>query len=209
MSSSRLIQLSGLAAIAGGIFIILARVFQVVLFGSQPLSAQATSPFFTIALGIPGLMGSIGLTLGSIGLYARQADRIGVLGLAAFFIAFLGLALSLGANWAYAFAAPYLAGAAPGLLDVDFSEPAWGIFGTGFLISYLFGAVSWLLMSLVTIIAGVLPRWVGAIMLVSMLLAATLPLGTLGPPAIVLNVLLAMGPIVFGYALWKKLERHP
>jgi hypothetical protein len=132
---------------AGGIFILLARVFQVALFGSQPLSAQATSPFFLAALGFSGLIGSMGLTLGTIGLYARQAYRIGLPGLVAFLVAFIGLALSLGANWAYAFASPYLGDTAPSLLDTNFSEPAWGIFGTGFLISYLLGAVSWLLMS--------------------------------------------------------------
>ena len=62
-----------------------------------------------------------------------------------------------------------------------------------------------LLMSAVMLIAGTLPRWVGVVMLVSMLLAAILPLGTLGPPAILLNLLLATGPITFGYALWTEL----
>ncbi len=41
MTPSRLLRLSGMAAMAGGFFIILARVNQVVLFGSAPLSTQA------------------------------------------------------------------------------------------------------------------------------------------------------------------------
>jgi hypothetical protein len=205
MSSSKLIRLSGLASIVGGSFVVLTRVLQVGLFGSQPLSIQALSPSFVIALGIPGLLGSICLSLGIIGLYARQAYRIGTLGLVVFLVAYVGLSLSLGANWAYAFASPYLGSTAPSLLDTSFSEPAWGVFGTGFLVSYLLGAISWLLMSVVTIIAAVLPRWVGSVMLAGMLLAAILPLGTLGLPAIILNLLLGLGPIVFGYALWAEL----
>jgi hypothetical protein len=205
MSSTKLIRLSGLAAIAGGIFILLARVFQVVLFASEPLSIQALSPYFVAALGIPGLLGSILLALGLVGLYARQAERIGVWGLSAFLVAYVGLSLALGANWAYAFASPYLGSTAPTLLDADFADVAWGVFGAGFLISYLLGAISWLIMSVVTIIAGALPRWVGVVMLCSMLLAAVLPIGTLGVPAIVLNILLALGPVVFGCALWAEL----
>jgi hypothetical protein len=100
-----------------------------------------------------------------------------------------------------------LGSTAPSLLDTGFSEPDWGIFGMGFLASYLLGATSWLLMSVVTIAAGVLPRWVGSVMLASMLLAAILPLGTLGPPAIIMNLLLALGPIFFGYALWAELGK--
>jgi hypothetical protein len=205
MSSAKLIRLSGLAAITGGIFILLARVLQVVLFASEPLSIQALSPYFVAALGIPGLLGSILLALGLVGLYARQAERIGAWGLAAFLVAYVGLSLALGANWAYAFASPYLGSTAPRLLDANFADAAWGVFGAGFLISYLLGAISWLIMSVVTIIAGALPRWVGVVMLCSMLLAAVLPIGTLGVPAIVLNILLALGPVVFGYALWAEL----
>ena len=205
MSSSKLIRLSGLAAITGGVLTIIARVCQVVLFGSQPLSVQAASPSFVAALGVPGLAGSVCLALGITGLYARQAYRIGIAGLFAFLIAYLGLSLSLGANWAYAFAAPHLARTAPNLLDTDFSETAWGVFGTGFAVSYILGAMSWLLMSVVALLAGVLPRWVGVVMLSSMLAAVVLPFGTLGPPAIALNFFLAMGPIAFGYALWAQL----
>lgn len=206
MSFTRLIRLSGLAGIAGGCLIITTRVIQVALYGSQPLSVYAQSSSFVIAVGIPGLLGSVCLALALMGLYARQADRIGSAGLVAFLVAFLGLCLSLGANWAYAFGAPYLGTTAPDLLDAEFTASAWGIFGTGFLVSYIMGAVSWLLMSIVTLVAGVLPRRVGVVMLGSMVLAVILPLGTLGPPAILLNVLLGLGPIAFGYALWKEPE---
>lgn len=205
MSSSKLIRLSGLASIVGGLFIVLARVFQVGLFGSQPLSVQARSPYFVVALGIPGLVGSICLSLGVIGLYARQAQRVGIPGLLVFLVAYVGLSLSLGANWAYAFVSPYLGSTAPGLLDTGFSEARWGVLGEGFLVSYLAGGVGWLLMSGVTIVGGELPWWVGGVMLVSMVLAAFLPLGREGPAAVIVNVLMGLGPIVFGYALWVEL----
>jgi hypothetical protein len=40
-------------------------------------------------------------------------------------------------------------------------------------------------------------------MLLSMLLAAVLPVSTDGAGAIVLNVLMGMGPILFGWHLWR------
>jgi hypothetical protein len=70
----------------GGPFIILARVVQVILFGNAPLSVQAGSKLFLPALGLPGLIGSMGFLLGLVGLYARQAPQTGILDLLAFLL---------------------------------------------------------------------------------------------------------------------------
>ncbi len=203
MNANQLIRLSGLAAIAGGVFTILARVLQILLFGSQPLSVHASDARFFIALGLPGLLGSFGFLVCVIGLYARQADRAGWTGMLIFVIAFGGVSLSLGANWAYAFAAPYLARTDPSLLDLDFGDPRWGLFGSGFLASYLAGAIGWLLLGISTWWSRALPAWVGITMIVSLLLAGFAPLETSAPSGIILNVLLSAGPMAAGYALWR------
>ena len=202
MTVSRLIRLSGLAGIGGGIFIILARVFQVLLFGSLPLSVQAASDLFVPALGIPGLLGSLGFLIGLAGLYLRQAKQTGIVGLIVFSLAFTGIALSFGANWGYAFMAPYLASQNPGLLDASFTDPNWGVLGTGFLLSYLAGGLSWLLVGITTLLARVLPGWVGLAIIVSIILVAVAPVETTGPGGILVNALLSAGPIAAGFALW-------
>ncbi len=202
MTIPRLVRLSGLASIGGGFFIILARVLQVLLFGRSPLSVQAASDFFVPALGVPGLLGSLGFLLGLVGLYLRQARQAGILGLLAFSLAFAAIALSLGANWGYAFMAPFLENQYPTLLDAPFTDPGWGVLGAGFALSYLAGGFGWLLMGVVTLLARVLPRWVGLLVIASIILPALIPLETHGPGGILVNALLAAGPIAVGIALW-------
>ncbi len=199
---TRLIRWCGLAALAGGIFIILARVFQVVLFGDASLRVHASSPLFVPLLGIPGLVGSVGFLIGIVGLQVRQANRSGPLGLVIFLLAFLGGALSLGANWTYAFATPLLYELQPELLDADLALPIWRTLGSGLLISYLAGAVGWLLMGISVLIAGSLPRWVGLMIIASILSAGLAPVSTDGPWGLLVNILIALGPMAAGYALW-------
>ena len=141
MTISHLIRLSGLASIGGGIFIILARVFQVFLFGNDSLSIQAASDLFVPALGLPGLLGSLGFLIGLVSLYLRQAKQTGLPGLIVFSLAFTGIALSFRANWGYAFMAPYLQSQTPGLLDISFADPNWGVLETRFALSYLAGGI--------------------------------------------------------------------
>jgi len=203
MSYEFLIKASGLSAIGAGVAIILTRVAQVALFGDLPLSVYGADPRFLPLVGIPGLIGSILFLLGLIGLYAVQAPQAGKFGFVAFLLAFIGMSLALGGNWAYAFGSPYLASTAPALLDTDFDSLEWGVFGAGFLYSYLIGGVAYLVFAVSTILARVVPIWIGLVMLLSMLLAAVLPVDTVGAPSILLNVLMGLGPILFGFWLWR------
>jgi hypothetical protein len=207
MSGSRLIRLSGLSAIVGGLLIILARVLQVALYGDSPLAEHASASGFIPYVGLPGYAGGVLLLFGVVGLYARQYDRRRVFGLVAFVIAFIGISLSNDGNWLYAFGSPLLDALDPELLAQDFLDPRWGALGPAFLISYLAGGLGWFAMGLHTLLAGRLPRWVGIAMIVSMALAAFAPLGITGVQGIAKNVFLAAGPIVFGYALWGDLPR--
>ena len=202
MSQAHLIRLSGLCAIIGGVAIVLARVLQVALFGSQPLSNHASQAPFIPAVGVPGYAGGVFLLLGVIGLYARQARRLGALGVISFAIAFVGISLSNAANWVYAFGSPLLARLDPQLLSSEFLDERWGSLGPAILVSYLSGGLGWLLLGVITLVAKELPIWVGLTMIISMGLAALLPFDTAGPSAILLNLLIAAGPIAFGYALW-------
>ncbi len=199
---TRFIRWCGLAAVAGGIFIILARVFQVVLFGDASLRVHAASPLFLPLLGIPALIGSMGFLIGVVGLQIRQVNRSGSFGLIIFLLAFAGGALSLGANWTYAFATPLLHALQPELLDANLSLPVWRTLGNGLLISYLAGAAGWLLMGLSVLVAGSLPRWVGLMIIASILSAGLAPLSTNGPWGLLVNILIAIGPMGAGYALW-------
>ncbi len=206
MTRARLIRLGGLAFILAGVFIVLARVFEVVLYGDQPLSEQATSELFVPWVGIPGLAGSILFLIGIVVLYARQCERAGLFGLVSFLFAFVGTALTAGANWTYAFGAPYLAEVSPEILDTGFGDPRWGVFGVGFASAYMLGGLGWVVMCISVLRAGELRRWVGLTMLISVVAAGVVPLGIAGVSGIVVNVLLGLGPVVCGYELWARPE---
>jgi hypothetical protein len=192
----------GLSAVVGGLLIVLARVFQVALFGDLPLSQQALSRAFVPLVGLPGFSGGLFLLLGAFGLYLNQSDRYPSLGFACFLLAFLGLSLTNAANWVYGFGSPLLRQLQPTLLELDFGDARWGSLGTAFIVAYLAGGAGWLILALHTLLAGRLPRWVPLTMITSMTLAAVVPLGTTGPQAIIVNLLIAAGPLAFGYVLW-------
>lgn len=196
------IRLCGLSAIIGGLLIVLARLSQVALFGDLPLSQQALSRSFIPLVGLPGFSGGLFLLLGAVGLYLSQRDRYPVFGFASFLLAFLGLSLSNAANWVYGFGSPLLRQLDPTLLELEFGDARWGSFGTAFIVAYLAGGVGWLILGLYTLLAGKLPRWVPLTMMISMTLAAVVPLETTGAEAILVNLLIAAGPLAFGYALW-------
>jgi hypothetical protein len=201
MLDHRGMNIAGLSGVLAGVFIILTRVLQICLYGRLPLSVHGGDDLFVPFVGLPGLIGSILFLLSVVGLYLFQSDRSGIVGFLVFILAFIGISLSLGANWTYAFGSPYISATAPEILDTDFGDPVWGVFGKGFIYSYLFAALGYILFSLWTLIVGKVPRWIGVVMLVSMPLAGVLPFGTAETRAIMLNVLMGSGPMISGWFL--------
>ncbi len=192
-----LIRWSGLAGMAGGLFIVLTRVAEVALFGGLPLSEQAANRRFLL-VGTLGLTGSLLVYLLILGLYARMASRAGYFGLFAFLAAFVGTGLGLGMNWTYAFALPAFARMDPAFVDAGFP----GLLGTGVLYAVGLGLLGWILLGLASLRAGVLPRWPAGVLIASAILL-TLPIGSrAGISGIATNALIAAGPAAFGYALW-------
>jgi len=81
MSSSNLIRWSGLVALVGGVLVIVTDVAEFILFGGQTFDvAVTTRAWFFLVQGLE-LVSFLLVLLGLIGLYARQAERTGSLGL--------------------------------------------------------------------------------------------------------------------------------
>jgi hypothetical protein len=124
------------------------------------------------------------LLVGLVGLYVRQSEAAGILGLVGFVVAFLGTALALGAVWASLFVAPYLAVEAPGVLD---TEPT-GALALGFTLTFLvFFPLGWLLFGIAALRARIYPR-AAAIVLIVGAVIGFLPIPL---TSIVLNVAIA------------------
>ena len=193
MSYSKLTRWSGLAAVAGGVLFGILSVAEFLAGANRPLSeAAATSAWPVIEGGY--VLAAVLLGLGLVGLYARQAQRAGTLGLIAFVVTFIGVLLVTGSVWSEAFLGPWLARTAPELLDSGSADSMF----FAFWLSYILFSLGWFLFALASLRAGVLSR--GAAIL--LLIAAPLQfvLGFLNVP--LGGVLLGAALVWMGYDLW-------
>src|SRR5262249_53267175 len=149
--------------------------------------------------------------LGITGLYARQADRAGFLGLAGFVLLFTSWAFQTAFVFAEAFILPPLAAVAPEFVDgaLGISYGHTGTVNHGAMptlysvlvgITYMLGG---LVFGIATFRARILPRWPAGLLAVA---AALTPLAALLPHAqqryAAVPVALALAWL--GYALWSE-----
>ncbi len=160
MTTSNLIRWSGLAAIASGLSLVVAEFVTLGFFGYDFSTTATTGAYalYSVLIMITGVL----LPLGLVGLYARQLEASGPLGLVGFVVAFAGTVLVAGFFWTSAFIAPVLAVEAPELLAVR-SLP-------GFFRSFLVFGLGWLLFGVATLRAGVYPRIAAVLLIVGALL---------------------------------------
>src|SRR5215208_1416950 len=184
MTTSNLIRWSGLAAIASGVSLVVAEFVTLRFFGYDFSTTATTGAYvlYSVLIMITGVL----LPLGLVGLYARQLEASGPLGLVGFVVAFVGTVLVAGFFWSSAFVAPILAVEAPQLLDVR-SLP-------GFFRSFIVFGLGWLLFGVATLRAGIYPRAPAVLLIVgSVLIVVRLPL-----TSIVLDAAVAwMGYVLF------------
>lgn len=193
MSSSNLMRWSGLAALVGGGLFIILDALESMLFGSQPSGEAAATSAWIIVQGA-FLAAAVLIALGLVGLYVRQAQQTGTLGLLAFVVTFAGMMMTAGSSWSETFFGAWLAEAAPELLE---AEPA-GAFVAGLLLTFALFAIGWLLFGLASFRAEVLPRGAAVMLMIGAVLFPAL--GILEIPF----AGLAFGAAVawMGYALW-------
>jgi hypothetical protein len=172
ITASKLIRWSGLAAMLAGIlFIAIQAIHPLDVISSVTTPRWAFVHYLSIAMDIFGL-------LGVAGLYARQVEKSGWLGLAGYLLFSLFWASSLGFHFIEVFITPLLATNAPklaeGLLGIVNGAPSQVSLG-GLPAAYtLSGIVGYALGGLVFAIgmfrARILPRWASVLLAVSIVL---------------------------------------
>ena len=204
ITNANLIRWAGLSAVVAGICYVLVGVF-------HPLNIPASvTTSRWIAVHIAAMAMSIFGLFGMAGLYARQAEKSGWLGLAGYVLFSLWLALILGFTFVEVLVLPVLATTAPafvegwmamfggpaGALDLGSLPTLWTISGP----IYILGG---LLFGIATFRAGVLPRWAGALLAVGTVIG---PIAILFPPEFQPKVAVPVGLalIWLGYALWSE-----
>ena len=188
MKIDRFIGYTGVACLIAAVLIVASQFVGLVAYISNlPMSALVKSTPAAI-YNISKLAGFILLLLGLVGLYTRQSDTGGVLGLIGFLVAFLGTGLVLGDWWFEAFAVPWLADVAPHALSV----PPSGTLITGGLTGFAIFATGWTLFGVGCFRASIFPRWASILLIIGGLLG----FGAGYPPFL---IVLALGVGWMGY----------
>lgn len=204
ITAPTLIRWAGLAAMVGG----------VTFAGIQPIHppdvlASVTTGTWAVIISLKLLMCFLFL-IGLAGLYARQAEEAGWLGLIGFVLFSASWALQSGFVFAELFVLPPLATAAPqfidsylgvvngspGEMDIGALVPAYTVVG----ILYLLGG---LVFGIAMVRAGVLPRWPAILLAATAVLtpfAALLPHAQQRFAAVPMGIALAW----LGYSLWSE-----
>ena len=205
-TASKLIRWTGLSAMVAGI----------IFAGIQPIHppdvvSSVTTGAWAIITPLKTAMCLLFL-LGIAGIYARQVDKAGWLGLAGFLLLSLSWWLQTAFVFAEAFILPPLATVAPEFVDAFLRVIAAGqtsdvdlgalptIFSLGVGVPYILGG---LLFGIATLRAGILPRWPAGLLAVAAVLT---PLAALLPHDIqrLAGIPVGLALAWLGYALWSE-----
>jgi hypothetical protein len=172
---------------------------------NEPSAINATWVNVHIAATALGFFGLFGMA----GLYVRQVEESGWLGLAGFLLFTVWMTLVCGFSFVEAFILPKLAtespafiagwmgmfSGAPSAVDLGILPMIWNISGPIFILGPL-------LFGIATFRARVLPRWAGALLALN---AVLVPLGALVPPEYqpkIIMIPIGLALAWLGYALW-------
>jgi hypothetical protein len=209
ITAASLIRWTGLAAMVAGI----------IFAGIQPIHppdvlSSVTTAAWAIITPLKTVMCLLFL-LGIAGLYARQVEEAGWLGLAGYLLLSLTWALQTAYIFAEAFILPHLATAAPtfveSFLGVFNGQPGEmnlgalaAIYTLGVGPLYILGG---LLFGIATFRAGILPRWPAGLLAVA---AAVTPAAALLPHEIqrLAGIPVGLALAWLGYALWSERRAH-
>jgi hypothetical protein len=172
ITPSKLIHWSGLAAMATGIlFIVIQAIHPLDVLSSVTTTRWALVHYLSIAMDILGM-------LGIAGLYARQVEKSGWLGLAGYLLFSFFWATSLALHSIEVFIQPLLATNAPklaeGLLGIVNGVPSGINLGALPMVNTIAGiagyALGGLLFAIAMFRARVMPRWASVLLAVSIIL---------------------------------------
>jgi hypothetical protein len=205
ISAPKLIRWAGLAAMVAGIlFVVIQPIHPPDVPASVTTAQWAIVHYLGVAMCLFGL-------LGLAGLYARQVEAAGWLGLAGYLLLSLFYALTMAFQFAEAFISPRLATESPrfvegflgifnghpGEIDLGALPAVYGLTGG----AYLLGG---LVFGIATLRAGILLRWAAGLLAVAALVApvavALLPHALERYAAVPMGIALAG----LGYALWSE-----
>ena len=165
---SRFVRMGAWAAMVSGLALVVSMVLAWLVVPYERLGqteAYLTSSY-SVSSGLR-LLGMVLLVWGLIGIYGPQARAAGTFGLWTFVVVFLCTALAVGNVWAEVFVYPTLAQIAPEMLAGAGFEREAAYMSTGLSLSYPLFYLGLILFGAATFWAGVYPRWIALLLIVS------------------------------------------
>ncbi len=207
-TASKLIRWAGLAAVVAGVCtVVLGLLHPPNVLSSVPTTLWAVVHVLAIAVSLFGLFGMMGL-------YARQVEAVGWLGLAGFILLSLWLVLILPFFFFEVFFLPLLATEAPtfgegflGIFTGAASEINFGVLPAVYTLIGVLLILGPLMFGIATLRAGILSRWAAGLLAVA---AAVTPVAALLPQEHRALVAVPVGLALawLGYALWSERRAH-
>ncbi|MBL8079869.1 MAG: hypothetical protein JNM55_18015 [Anaerolineales bacterium] len=186
MSASVLMRLAGVSAMLAGVSAMLAGLCFIIIgmFHPENVPSSVTTTIWVNVHIVATALGFFGL-FGMAGLYARQVEKSGWMGLTGFILLSIWFVLITGFSFVEAFILPHLAAESPAFVesllgmftgvpstvDLGVLPMLWNISGPMFILGPLLFGVA-------TLRAHVLPRWAGGLLTLA---AVLIPIGGMFP----------------------------
>jgi hypothetical protein len=199
MSTAKLSRWSGLISILAGLLYALGALLHPV---GEDIAAY-TSPKWVPAHQVYWVAAML-MLFSLVGVYARQVEQTGWLGLVGFVLAFLGTVV---VNSIFLMASTVLhlvAVQAPAMFDQAAAPPTFGVLLV--VVGYILG---YILFGIVTMRAGVLPRWSGLLLIIGSAMfflseAVSLNVSLSHLIVTIGDVIFGAGFVWMGFALWSE-----
>src|SRR5690348_16519017 len=206
VTTSKLVRWAGLAAIGTGIlYIAIQAIHPLDVLSSVTTTRWAVVHYLSLVMDLLGL-------LGIAGIYARQVEKSGWLGLAGYLLFSLFWTLDVAFHFIEAFVEPAMATEAPkfvaGLLGMVNGVPSESSLGAIPVVYALDGIAGYvlggLLFGIATFRAGILPRWAGGLLALGAMLPLLLSSLVQHPYDRIFAVPVGFAIAWMGYALWSE-----
>lgn len=198
MTSTRLIRWSGLSAVLAGVLILVADFLDLYLVSLVRPEAVPTTAAYRIE-SVSALLGLVLWLVGLIGVYARQLENAGPLGLAGFLVSLCGIVLPAGMYWSNLFIVHSLAQVAPGSL---YSLPDRD---QGIILSFVVAALGGVLFGAAILKARLFPRGAAILLIIGALLSCV---SILRIPLPLPDAVFSVAIIWLGLVLWAGREQE-
>ena len=203
MSTAKLIRWSGLISILAGVLY----AFGALLHPAGEDLAAYANPNWVPAHYVYWVSAML-MLFSLVGLYARQVEKTGWLGLVGFVLAFIGTVLVDSIFVMASTVIHLVAVQAPALFDQAAAPPTFGVLVV--VLGYILG---YILFGIATMRAGVLPRWSGLLLIIGsamVMISEAVPLNVSLSDLIVTigDVSFGTGFVWMGFALWSE-KREP